>query len=171
MKAMSILAYIAAFGTFIFFVLLPAIDTWNAIWGVGGIVFAILLMPIAILAYPIIVLVAGLATGLGGIVSVLGAFLCYAAMGLVFGLFVLGGWLSEKAETKAWEREQRRYATLPEISERNYVGNTKTRIFHRPDCYQAQQISYENEVWFESAADAIIENYEPCKLCNPELEQ
>jgi|GEM_PF-658159 len=68
------------------------------------------------------------------------------------------------------EQEQAEYATVP-TSERDYIGNKKTLTFHRSDCYQAEQISYENVVWFESSADAIIQGYEPCKLCNPEFEQ
>lgn len=66
------------------------------------------------------------------------------------------------------EFEQARYAALPQMMERNYVGNMKTRIFHYTNCYRAEQIDYENAVWFESSEDAIIDGYQPCKLCNPE---
>lgn len=51
-----------------------------------------------------------------------------------------------------------------------YVGNKKTLTVHRSDCYRAEQLDYENEVWFESSADAIIQGYKPCKRCNPQLE-
>jgi hypothetical protein len=95
-------------------------------------------------------------------------------------LFVPIGWIvflslenqSHLPKLKIYEYEKEKewaeFTALPEISERNCVGNEKTRIFHRPDCYQAQQIGYENAVWFESSADAIIEGYEPCELCNAE---
>ena len=55
----------------------------------------------------------------------------------------------------------------PEITETDWVGNRKTGVLHRFDCRQAPQISYENEVWFKSVVDAMVEGYKPCGLCKP----
>ena len=73
-----------------------------------------------------------------------------------------------KGSDKKPKRKQPSYVTLSEISDQDYVGNIKTGVFHRYDCRQAPQISHGNEVWFESVADASLEDYTPCKLCNPE---
>ncbi len=109
-----------------------------------------------------------------GVVVVIAMFVLELTLGVGFGIIAgigaaIGAIVQKiKGSDKEWEQEQAKYIPLPEISEKDFVGNKKTRIFHRLDCYQAQQISYENEARFESAADAIIEGYEPCKLCNPE---
>jgi predicted RNA-binding Zn-ribbon protein involved in translation (DUF1610 family) len=49
----------------------------------------------------------------------------------------------------------------------NRIGNEKTRIFHNPHCFQARLIRGHKAVWFESAIEALIDGYEPCKICKP----
>lgn len=48
-----------------------------------------------------------------------------------------------------------------------YIGNARTKKFHRPDCVWAQQISPSNRVQFRSRDEAIRQGYQPCKVCNP----
>ncbi len=47
-----------------------------------------------------------------------------------------------------------------------YVGNARTKKFHRPDCRWAEEISPANRVEFRSREEAIRQGYEPCKVCN-----
>lgn len=48
-----------------------------------------------------------------------------------------------------------------------YVGSTRSKKFHRPDCDWAQRISPDNRVEFKSREEAIEAGYEPCKACRP----
>ena len=115
MRFLSVLCFIVTFVLFIFFVLLPTIGTWSAIFNstVGGILFSIFLFWFAILAYPIALLIAGLATGIGGTASVIALVLGYVLIGINIGVYLLGGWLWSKAdeskEQKEWIRDQMKY--------------------------------------------------------------
>ena len=104
MKFLGVLFYIVGFGVGLVFVLLPTIFTWSALFDsiIAGILFSVLLFPIAILGYPIVILLAGLATGIGGAASVLAAVIGYAVIGAVVGLFALGAWLWEKADERKY---------------------------------------------------------------------
>ena len=48
-----------------------------------------------------------------------------------------------------------------------YIGNARSKKFHRQDCAFAQQISPSNRVQFRSRDEAIRQGYQPCKVCNP----
>lgn len=48
-----------------------------------------------------------------------------------------------------------------------YVGNRRTRIFHRADCRWAQKISPQNRVEFRSRGEALEAGYRPCRVCRP----
>ncbi|MGI6206245.1 MAG: DNA/RNA non-specific endonuclease [Anaerovoracaceae bacterium] len=49
-----------------------------------------------------------------------------------------------------------------------YVLNTNTKKFHRPDCSAVSSMNPENKVTVSESRDQIIaEGYEPCGLCNP----
>ena len=48
-----------------------------------------------------------------------------------------------------------------------YVGNARTKKFHRPDCRWAGEISPANRVEFGSREEAVRQEYVPCKVCNP----
>jgi competence protein ComEC len=46
-----------------------------------------------------------------------------------------------------------------------YIGNTKSRKFHRPSCSQLP--GEKNRVLFATREDAMKEKYAPCGACNP----
>lgn len=49
-----------------------------------------------------------------------------------------------------------------------YIGNQRTKKFHRPDCPAVEQINEENKISLHDAPDIIPEHgYRPCKRCNP----
>jgi hypothetical protein len=138
MRFLSVLCYIITFAVFVFLVLLPTISTWSAVFDntVGGILFSIFLFWFATLAYPIALLLGGLATGLGGTVSFIALAIGYVFIGVTIGLFILSGWLWEKADEaanqKAWikmqmESNQRNlappiYPSQPLIPSQTYTG-------------------------------------------------
>lgn len=49
----------------------------------------------------------------------------------------------------------------------NYLRNSNSMKFHKPNCRWAQKISPKNMVWFETREEAINAGYQPCKVCNP----
>ena len=50
-------------------------------------------------------------------------------------------------------------------SEIKYIGNTKSKIFHRTDCWWLPEEW--NQIGFSNREEAIGENYSPCGNCNP----
>lgn len=46
-----------------------------------------------------------------------------------------------------------------------YIGNTKSKIFHRTDCWWLPEEW--NQIGFSNREEAIGENYSPCGNCNP----
>lgn len=48
-----------------------------------------------------------------------------------------------------------------------FVASADSDKFHWPDCRWAKKILSENEIWFDSAADAIAAGYGACGTCNP----
>ncbi len=48
-----------------------------------------------------------------------------------------------------------------------FVGSVRSNKYHYPDCRWAGRISPANEIWFDSAADARAQGYEPCGVCRP----
>lgn len=48
-----------------------------------------------------------------------------------------------------------------------YIGNSKSKKFHYPDCRWAKEISPKNRVEFNSREEAINAGYQPCKVCRP----
>ena len=49
----------------------------------------------------------------------------------------------------------------------NYEGNSRTLIFHYPDCEWAEKISSNNLVKFKSRQEAVNQGYTACKVCKP----
>ncbi len=47
----------------------------------------------------------------------------------------------------------------------NFFGNSKSLVFHKPDCKFAQNIK--NEVTFNTREEAIEKEYKPCGVCKP----
>lgn len=53
-------------------------------------------------------------------------------------------------------------------SEAEYILNTNTRRFHRPDCQSVPDISERNKAEYTGSREALIaEGYEPCGRCHP----
>lgn len=48
-----------------------------------------------------------------------------------------------------------------------YIGNAKTRIFHKLTCGSVSAMKEENKVKFEDREDAVSGGYKPCGRCNP----
>lgn len=48
-----------------------------------------------------------------------------------------------------------------------FVASADSDKFHWPDCQWAKKILSENEIWFDSAADAIAAGYGACGTCHP----
>jgi competence protein ComEC len=46
-----------------------------------------------------------------------------------------------------------------------YIGNKRTKVFHRPSCHTLP--SAKNQVVFRTRDEAIAQGYRPCKNCNP----
>lgn len=51
-----------------------------------------------------------------------------------------------------------------------FVANRNSDIFHNPDCKWAAKISRENVITFESRAEAMDKDFQPCRVCNPAQE-
>ncbi|RDV83043.1 nuclease [Ammonifex thiophilus] len=51
--------------------------------------------------------------------------------------------------------------------EAGYIGNARSKVFHRPDCEWAQKIAPHNRVEFRSREEALEAGYRPCEVCNP----
>jgi len=49
--------------------------------------------------------------------------------------------------------------------ETRYIGNKKSKVFHRPSCKTLP--SGKNQVYFDSRDYAISKGYKPCKNCDP----
>ncbi|MDN5363982.1 MAG: micrococcal nuclease [Eubacteriales bacterium] len=58
-------------------------------------------------------------------------------------------------------------ATPSTSKETKYIGNIRSRIFHRPDCQWAQKIALRNRVEFKSREEALEAGYRPCNVCSP----
>ncbi|MGQ9498707.1 MAG: thermonuclease family protein [Desulfotomaculales bacterium] len=48
-----------------------------------------------------------------------------------------------------------------------YIGNLRSKKFHRPDCEGVAEMSPANRVHFETREEAVRQGYEPCRLCRP----
>ncbi len=46
-----------------------------------------------------------------------------------------------------------------------YIGNIRTYVFHRQNCYNLPML--ENRSHFRSRQEAISERYRPCRKCKP----
>jgi micrococcal nuclease len=48
-----------------------------------------------------------------------------------------------------------------------YVGNRRSKVFHRSDCKWAKEISPANRMEFGSREEAVKAGYRPCRVCRP----
>ncbi len=57
----------------------------------------------------------------------------------------------------------------PAQSTGTYVGSSKSNKYHLPSCRHVESILSENQVWFNSEADATAAGYVPCGGCKPQV--
>ena len=77
---------------------------------------------------------------------------------------------SSDGETITFTTERKADTTImnPTITiKEQYIGNIKSKKFHRPDCSSAEDIEPENQTIFESRPDAVKAGYDPCGRCKP----
>jgi len=59
--------------------------------------------------------------------------------------------------------------TQPTVSDKaenkTFIGNIKSKIYHRQDCSSVKKIKRENTTFLNSTADAESSGYRPCKIC------
>ena len=55
----------------------------------------------------------------------------------------------------------------PAVTQGVYVGSVKSDKYHHPGCRHAENISPENEIWFNSKSEAQAAGYVPCGVCKP----
>ena len=52
--------------------------------------------------------------------------------------------------------------------EYNYIGNSNTMKFHRPNCISIDKMNESNKVYLNgSRDDAVSRGYKPCERCKP----
>lgn len=59
-------------------------------------------------------------------------------------------------------------AQQPVKKEGTFVGSLESDKYHDPNCRYAKKILKENEIWFDTAAEAQAAGYSPCGVCHPE---
>ncbi|MDQ0287606.1 micrococcal nuclease [Desulfofundulus luciae] len=66
-------------------------------------------------------------------------------------------------------REKKRGLWGLEVKDREpyYIGNARSRKFHRPDCEYGRQTAPGNRVRFATREEALDAGYEPCNACKP----
>lgn len=74
---------------------------------------------------------------------------------------------SKPAETTPPVEEPPAQVETPVQSSGTYVGSVESDKYHVPGCRHAKKILPENEIWFDSAADAQNAGYSPCGVCHP----
>lgn len=52
-------------------------------------------------------------------------------------------------------------------AESRYVGNLRSKKFHRADCEWATKMSPANRVYFKTREEAVRQGYAPCRVCQP----
>ena len=48
-----------------------------------------------------------------------------------------------------------------------YIGNIKSKVFHKADCKLVQKMKAENKQAFSVRAEAFEQGYRPCTTCRP----
>lgn len=71
----------------------------------------------------------------------------------------------ESAAEKALDQSGTAQKTEKKSSSGQYIGNRKTKKFHRTSCHTLPKES--NRVYFKSRDKAVSSGYVPCKNCNP----
>lgn len=63
-------------------------------------------------------------------------------------------------EIGIWSREAR----SPQVA---VLGNTRSFIFHKPECIRGKEISRRNRQTFQNRRSAFWEGFHPCRICTP----
>ncbi|MCD4782629.1 MAG: thermonuclease family protein [Candidatus Eremiobacteraeota bacterium] len=81
----------------------------------------------------------------------------------------LGLWGNYKIDTTGLSQDSsgRKVLTPSPRQSGKYVGNKKTKVFHKSGCRHADKIESENRKYFSSKEEAINARYRACKVCNP----
>lgn len=82
-----------------------------------------------------------------------------AQKGLWWSAAAAGGAVSSTAAAKGVESKP--------STEAKYIGNARSKKFHRPDCEWAAKIAPGNRVEFKAREEAVEARYVPCKVCRP----
>ncbi|SHJ12172.1 thermonuclease family protein [Desulfofundulus thermosubterraneus] len=66
-------------------------------------------------------------------------------------------------------REKKRGLWGLEVKDKEpyYIGNARSKKFHRPDCEYGRQTAPDNRVRFATREKALDAGYEPCNVCKP----
>jgi micrococcal nuclease len=48
-----------------------------------------------------------------------------------------------------------------------YVGNARSKVFHKPECLAVGKMSAKNQTMLDSRSDAINQGFRPCGICKP----
>lgn len=75
------------------------------------------------------------------------------------------GYIRSDLIQAATQEENVREEEVARQSEERYIGNKKTKKFHRPSCHTLP--APKNIVYLDSRDYAIAKGYTPCKNCNP----
>lgn len=60
------------------------------------------------------------------------------------------------------------YSENVSLEEADYVLNTSSHKFHRPDCSAVETMSEKNKEEYHGTREELIEEgYDPCGICNP----
>lgn len=70
-------------------------------------------------------------------------------------------------QEKAVEEEKGLWQEKKGDTEKYYIGNKRTYVFHRPLCKSVAKIPEKNRIVFRSRQDAIKIGYVPDKVCKP----
>lgn len=54
-----------------------------------------------------------------------------------------------------------------QTEEKKYVGSIESDKYHYKSCQWSKKILPENEIWFDSVAEAVAAGYSPCGTCKP----
>ena len=53
-------------------------------------------------------------------------------------------------------------------SKQEYIGNKKSKKFHKPSCSSVKQMNESNKVYFDCTREEVIaKGYDPCGRCHP----
>ncbi len=58
-------------------------------------------------------------------------------------------------------------AIMAEERGRRYVGSKRSDKYHLPDCKWAKKIGTQNQIWFDTVAEAQSAKYLACSICDP----